>query len=300
MNDAAIHARDLRKSYRSHQALKGVSFDLEPGQMMALLGHNGAGKTTLMKLILGLIQPDTGTLSVLGGVPSDPRQRQQLAIGYLPEQVSLYPQLTGEELLTYFADLRGVSRSRVGELLAELDLAPFACRPVGQYSKGMRQRLGLAQALLGEPRLLLMDEPTVGLDPNSSAYLYHCLNQQVARGCAVVVCTHELTLIEPHFHHALIMAQGQVMASGDLATLRTAAGLKTRIALADPSDRIGRDDQLAPLWDEASQSLWVSPEHKARTIARLTGIHGLLDFTVTAPSLPDVYHHHQSRLGAAL
>lgn len=300
MNDVAIHARDLRKSYRGHQALKGVSFELAPGKMMALLGHNGAGKTTLMKLILGLLSPDGGTLSVLGRLPSDPKQRRQMAIGYLPEQVSLYPQMTGEELLGYFADLRGVDRRRVGELLAELDLAPFACRPVGQYSKGMRQRLGLAQALLGEPRLLLMDEPTVGLDPNSSAYLYHCLNQQVQRGCAVVVCTHELTLIEPHFDQALIMAQGQVLASGDLATLRRAAGLKTRIMLGQPTDRVTRDALLAPHWDEASQSLWVSAEMKTRAIARLTGVHGLLDFTVTAPSLPEVYHHHQSCLGAAL
>ncbi|MBY5920631.1 ABC transporter ATP-binding protein [Ferrimonas balearica] len=300
MNDAAIYARDVHKSYRGHQALKGVSFELAPGSMMALLGHNGAGKTTLMKLILGLLSPDAGTLSVLGRIPSEPRQRQQLAIGYLPEQVSLYPHLTGEELLTYFADLRGVDRRRVGELLAELDLAPFACRPVGQYSKGMRQRLGLAQALLGEPKLLLMDEPTVGLDPNSSAYLYHCLNQQVERGCAVVVCTHELTLIEPHFDHALIMAQGQVLASGDLATLRHAAGLKTRITVAQASERIRQDDQLAQHWDEASQSLWVSAEQKPRAIARLTGVHGLLDFTVTAPSLPEVYHHHQSTLGAPL
>ncbi|MBY6185270.1 ABC transporter ATP-binding protein [Marinobacter hydrocarbonoclasticus] len=300
MTDAAICARDLRKSYRNHQALKGVSFELAPGRMMALLGHNGAGKTTLMKLILGLIKPDSGTLNVLGFTPSDPQERQKMAIGYLPEQVSLYPQLTGEELLTYFADLRGVDRRRVGELLAELNLAPFACRPVGQYSKGMRQRLGLAQALLGEPRLLLMDEPTVGLDPNSSAYLYHCLNQQVARGCAVVVCTHELTLIEPHFHQALIMAQGQVMASGDLATLRKAAGLKTRIAVADVNERIFRDDQLAPHWDDASQSLWVTPDQKTGTIARLTGVHGMLDFTVSAPSLTEVYHHHQSRLGALL
>ncbi|MBY5991359.1 ABC transporter ATP-binding protein [Ferrimonas balearica] len=298
MTQPALYARALRKAYQGHEALKGVDVTLAPGQMLALLGHNGAGKTTLMKLILGLLTPDGGELSVLGAQPWDRSQRHKLAIGYLPEQVSLYPQMTGEELLSYFADLRGVCRQRVGELLAELDLAHVACRAVGQYSKGMRQRLGLAQALLGEPKLLLLDEPTVGLDPDSSAYLYHCLAQQVARGCAVIVCTHELTLIEPHFDQALILAGGQVRAAGTLAQLRRQAGLKHRIILDRPAGALAQDAMLAPLYRHQTQSLLVEAEQRAEVIARLAK-HQRMDFTVTAPSLAEIYHHHQGTLEVA-
>ena len=175
------------------KVLDGVSCRLRAGTLTALIGHNGAGKSTLIKTILGLIQPAEGKVSVLGCAPgSDP-----LSIGYLPENISFYEQMTMQAHLEYFADLKGVARSRVDELLEALGLSHVRRNRMNQCSKGQRQRLGLAQALLAQPKIMILDEPTVGLDPQASSWMYAQLAQLRSQGCTVIVCTHELSLIEP-------------------------------------------------------------------------------------------------------
>lgn len=207
------------------KVLDQVSCRLRAGTLTALIGHNGAGKSTLIKTILGLIKPAEGSVTVLGNAPgSDP-----LSIGYLPENISFYEQMTMQAHLQYFAALKGVQQRRVDELLGELGLSHVRNNRMNQCSKGQRQRLGLAQALLAQPRILILDEPTVGLDPQASSWMYAQLAQLRSQGCTVIVCTHELSLIEPFADFVLMLAQGRLRASGSVAELRHKTNLPALI-----------------------------------------------------------------------
>ena len=180
----AITCDDLVFRRGDRTVLNRIGFELAPGRLLGLIGHNGAGKSTLIKLILGLLKPASGRLEVLGGAPG----ASPLDVGYLPENVSFYDAMTVEEHLRYFAGLKGVARPRIDELVEELGLGVVLRQRLGQCSKGQRQRLGLAQALLTRPRLLMLDEPTVGLDPAASSLMYRELSALRDAGCAVVVC----------------------------------------------------------------------------------------------------------------
>ena len=170
----AIHADDLRKSFRREtgeivKALDGVSLDVRPGTLAALVGPDGAGKTTLIRLIAGLMPAEAGTLTVLGTeVRLDPQSVQD-RIGYMPQKFGLYEDLSVQENLDLYADLHGIGKAeraqRYPELFAMTALGPFTARLAGRLSGGMKQKLGLACTLIGSPSLLLLDEPTVGVDP---------------------------------------------------------------------------------------------------------------------------------------
>ena len=159
----AVELHNVYQQYGKMAVLDNISLTLGEGEVLGLFGHNGAGKTTTVRLILGLLQATNGEVRVLGGTPGDSDIRRQ--IGFLPENVTFYPQLTGRETLLHFARLKGAAVQQVDELLEQVGLTAAGSKRVKTYSKGMRQRLGLAQAILGRPRLLLLDEPTVGLDP---------------------------------------------------------------------------------------------------------------------------------------
>ena len=153
--------------------MRGVDLQLNPGESVALVGHNGAGKTTLMKLMLGLIRPSAGYVRVLGEDPvASASVRSRNGVGFLPETIAFNASMTGAEVITFFARLKGVPKAEGRDLLARVGLSDAAGQRVGTYSKGMRQRLGLAQALLGSPRVLLLDEPTTGLDPQLRQNFY--------------------------------------------------------------------------------------------------------------------------------
>ena len=159
-----VRVADVTKRYGRIAAVTGVSFDLGKGEMVALIGHNGAGKTTLIKLMLGLIRPTSGSIEVLGDNPAAGQFAGRRRLGYLPENVSLDAALTGRETQTFYAKLKREPVAKALELLDMVGLGTAGARRVGTYSKGMRQRLGLAQALIGQPRVLLLDEPTTGLE----------------------------------------------------------------------------------------------------------------------------------------
>ncbi len=232
MTSPIVSIEGAVKSYGAKNALDGVSLTIQPGECLALVGHNGAGKTTLMKLLLGLIRPSAGSIRVFGDDPGESNAvDDRLGIGFLPETVSFDDAMTGREVISFFARLKGVPVSQGLALMERVELGGAVNARVKTYSKGMRQRLGLAQALLGEPQLLLLDEPTTGLDPNLRQAFYAIVRELCARGASVVLSSHILTELEARTDRVAIMNQGKLVACDSLDTLRDQAGLALRIRL---------------------------------------------------------------------
>ncbi len=231
----------VTKHYGAVHAVSGVDLALQAGECVALVGHNGAGKSTLIKLMLGLIQPTSGTVSVFGGDPAtDAGARARRDVGYLPENLALYPTMTGTETLAFYARLKRQPTAGNKAILERVGIAQAARRRVGTYSKGMRQRLGLAQALLGEPRILLLDEPTTGLDPALRLSFYEILRELRGRGTALLLSSHALAELEGQVDRVVIMNQGRKVADGtmaDLAPQRRPAGADQTPAGAGPARR---------------------------------------------------------------
>ncbi|MCP9338534.1 ABC transporter ATP-binding protein [Stutzerimonas xanthomarina] len=298
---SAVDIQGVNQRYGSMTVLHDLNLTLGEGEVLGLFGHNGAGKTTSMKLILGLLSPSEGQVRVLGRAPQDPEVRRQL--GYLPENVTFYPQLSGRETLRHFARLKGASLSQVDELLEQVGLSHAAERRVKTYSKGMRQRLGLAQALLGEPRLLLLDEPTVGLDPIATGDLYQLIDRMRQRGTSVILCSHVLPGVEAHINRAAILAKGQLQAVGSLAQLRVEAGLPVRIRASGIGDSAG----WLQRWDAAGHSARALGErsvevsaingHKLPLLRELLGESEPDDIEIHQPSLEDLYRYYMQRAG---
>ena len=294
----------LSKRYGAIAALSDVSLTLRAGESVALVGHNGAGKTTFMKQVLGLIRPSGGSVRVFG---EDPAGRRGVAVrrrlGFLPESVAFHNAMTGAELLSFYARLKGCGRADNAALLERVGLAEAAQRRVGTYSKGMRQRLGLAQALLGDPKLLLLDEPTSGLDPDSRAQVYEIIDALRRRGATVLVSTHALAEIERHVDRVALLDQGRLVAAGPLSALRAEAALPLIVRLSVETcttaavlERIGLD---AEVLERASDALVlaVDPADKLALIEGLGRLGGRLrDVEIEAPGLDALYRHLVGRL----
>lgn len=297
----AVEIQGVSQRYGSMTVLHDLSLNLGEGEVLGLFGHNGAGKTTSMKLILGLLAPSEGQVKVLGRAPNDPQVRRQL--GYLPENVTFYPQLSGRETLRHFARLKGAALGQVDELLEQVGLAHAADRRVKTYSKGMRQRLGLAQALLGEPRLLLLDEPTVGLDPIATQDLYQLIDRLRQRGTSIILCSHVLPGVEAYINRAAILAKGRLQAVGSLSQLRAEAGLPVRIRASGISER----DSWLQRWTDAGHSARGLSEtslevvaingHKLVLLRQLLGESEPEDIEIHQPSLEDLYRYYMERAG---
>jgi len=220
-----IEMRQLVKRYGEKAAVDGVSLEVHAGEIFGFLGPNGAGKTTTIKVIVGLLQPTSGTVRVGGhDVQKEPLQAKASS-GYVPDEPHLYPKLTGRELLRFVGNLYGVTgeqvERRIDELLRLFDLAPAADDTIDSYSHGMRQKTALAAALVHDPKVLVLDEPTVGLDPKSARLIKDLLRQMAERGAAVFLSTHILEIAENMCDRIGIINQGRLIASGTMAELRS-------------------------------------------------------------------------------
>lgn len=217
-----IEVRDLIKAYGHIQALQGVSFNVADGEIVGLLGPNGAGKTTIIKILTGYLQPDEGTVAVDGLDVLTQTQAAQARIGYLPENAPIYPELSVQAYLKLMADLRQIpaseQRARLSEAIHATGLADRLTQPIGQLSKGYRQRVGLAQAILHRPRLLILDEPTVGLDPTQIVEI-RSLIRRLSEHSTILFSTHILTEVEALCDRAIILMNGQLRADARLNEL---------------------------------------------------------------------------------
>jgi ABC-2 type transport system ATP-binding protein len=229
-----IEVNALSKRYGPQLAVDDVSFRCEPGTITGFLGPNGAGKSTTLRMICGLTPPTHGEATVLGTsyrrLPNPGRQ-----VGVLLDASAQHAGRTGREALALSAGVLGVDRRRVPELLERVGLSPAAARKrVGNYSLGMRQRLGIAQALLGDPSVLILDEPANGLDPEGIFWMRGLLQDFAARGGTVLLSSHLLREIEAVADHLVVIGAGRIVAQGPMAELLAASG--TLVRATDPEE----------------------------------------------------------------
>lgn len=233
-----IKARNLSKRYGKVTAVANVSFRIKRNEIVGLLGHNGAGKTTVMKMLSGYLEPSAGDIEIAGiNLAKHPRPIQQ-QLGYLPENLPIYPEMMVVDYLEYAATTKGIALQErlpaVKDALLATQLLERALHPIHSLSRGMRQRLGVAQAILGRPQLLILDEPTNGLDPEQAA-LMRKLIKQLARRATVILSTHILPEIEAVCDRVLVLSNGKLVLDETLQDLCATHTLLLRVCDSNPS-----------------------------------------------------------------
>lgn len=293
-----VRISEVTKRYGRIEAVTGVSMELSEGELIALIGHNGAGKTTLMKLMLGLIHPNHGSIEVLGDNPAAGQFTARRRLGYLPENVSFDAALTGRETQTFYARLKREPVAKALDLLDAVGLGAAAARRVGTYSKGMRQRLGLAQALIGRPRVMLLDEPTTGLDPELRQTFYDVIQRLAADGATVLLSSHALTELEQRAGRVIIMNRGVMVADGSIDGLSRLAQLPTKIRLKVSGPTSGEIppwlSTIAPCRRLNGHIVEIdaAPGQKIDLLRRATAEGtSVEDLDVVPPSLDELYAH---------
>ena len=214
MSEPFLQIREVHKVIRDHPIIRGVSLAARRGEVVALCGGNGAGKSTLIKMVAGILQPTGGRITAGGLTWKEDRRRYVSQIGYMPDDYRFTGSFTALETLTYWASLKGLGRDRAAEALAEVGLDQTGRKSVSSFSKGMRQRLLLAQALLSRPPLLLMDEPTNGLDPFWMDSFMDIVRQAAARGQTVLFSTHQIPIAEALADRIVFLRSGEVAFDG--------------------------------------------------------------------------------------
>jgi Cu-processing system ATP-binding protein len=281
----------VTRRYGAQVAVDAVDLSLRAGECVGLVGHNGAGKSTLIKMMLGLVRPTLGNVTVLGEDPcagaAAPARR---ALGYLPENVALHPSLTGSETLAFYARLKGQPLAKNPALLERVGIAAAASLRVGTYSKGMRQRLGLAQALLGDPRVLLLDEPTTGLDPALRQNFYEIIHDLRGDGATVLLSSHALAELEGQVDRVVVMNRGQKVADGGIADLRGLAAIVPRIRFF--SAGLGGVD--LPGWSALADGRFERSCREAELAAVLRDLPASAqEIEILRPSLDELYAQFQ-------
>ncbi len=244
MSTLGIEVEDLVKHYGAVHAVDGISFTVQEGEILGFLGHNGAGKTTTIRVLTGRARPTSGHASVVGHDVVRERERMKPLINLVFEDQNLYARLTGRENLELFAELYGVPRSRVAELLEAVGLTAAAKRKVKTYSSGMKQRLLVARALINRPRVLFLDEPTRGLDPTSAREVRAMVREQARQGTTVFLTTHYMEEADELCDRVAFLVSGRIVALDTPRELKLRCGERAVVVLLDSraEERLRLDD----------------------------------------------------------
>ena len=254
---SAVELSGLTKSYGDVLAVDDVSAVVRPGEVTALLGPNGAGKTTTLRMVLGLVAPSSGTATI-GGRRYDELPDPVREVGAVLEASGCHPGRTALDHLRVLATAARLPKDAPGRVLAETGLAADARRRVGEFSLGMRQRLGLAAAMLGDPAVLVLDEPTNGLDPPGVRWLRGYVRRLADQGRTVLLSSHALSEVEQTADHVLVIVNGRLVRSSSLAAVRAEAGVGSRVRTPDP-DRLTTALDAACGVSEVGARLWPAP-----------------------------------------
>ncbi|MCK9381627.1 MAG: ABC transporter ATP-binding protein [Sulfuritalea sp.] len=308
MTNSLIDIRGVHKRYGEVRAVDGVDLQVVAGEVFGLIGHNGAGKTTLFKMMLGLLPATTGAIHIGGEAVRGAGFREvRRSIGYLPESLALYDNLSGLETLRFFARLKGIDVAGCPAMLAKVGLAAAADQRVRGYSKGMRQRLGFAQALLGSPRLLFLDEPTNGLDPQGIQEFYQILRELRDRGVTVVLTSHILAEIQQRVDRLALMRNGRIQALGTVQSLREEQDLSLSLRVVLRERGVGGEEALRQVLagqgiedyqlSNGVARIECSRAGKMALLGALSGLGAAIaDIEVHEPSLEDVFLGYTDKL----
>ena len=263
----------LSRSYGTFKAVDDVSFTIGQGEIVGLLGHNGAGKTTIMKMLSGTLEPDSGKILFNGIDPTDDPKTVQQALGYLPESLPVYPEMIVADYLDYAAALKGIDAAHrpaeITRVVHETDIIAKLLDPISTLSRGYKQRVGVAQAILGKPSLLILDEPTNGLDPSQTEQMRHLI-QGLARSATVILSTHIMQEVDAVCDRVLILRNGKLVVDAKLEELRDSKELLLMTSL--------------------------KPEAAKESLAKAEGIR---EFLVTPASSSDVHSYRLKLTDAA-
>lgn len=280
MNDIEFHS--VTKEYKNHvKALDAVSFSVESG-VFGLLGHNGAGKTTLMKILATIMQPTSGKISVCGLDSQKHGDDVRRMIGYLPQELNMYPSLSVFDFVSYMASLKGIKdQKQIKTVLEQVDMAQYAARRIGQLSGGMKRRVGIAQALVGNPQILIVDEPTAGLDPEERVRFRGVLSRFAKDGKCVLLSTHIVEDIYQLCEQLAVLRKGKLFFYGNTTTLLSKVAGKVKIVeLAD-------ENELLAL-QRKTPVLSTTYEHNSIQ-ARIMDENNLFSVPAVAETLEDAY-----------
>lgn len=296
MATSVVEIRGLTKRFGQTRAVDGVDLTVRAGELLGLIGHNGAGKTTLFKLMLGLLPPSAGDIRVCGEpVRGEAFRRVRRHIGYLPESIAFYDHLTGLETMRFFARLKDAEPASCHALLERVGLADAARRPVGEYSKGMKQRLAFAQALLGSPRLLFLDEPTNGLDPAGIREFYEVVGTLREAGTTAILTSHVLAEIQQRVDRLALMSAGKIKALGTVQGLREELNLPLAIQVTLVNGAEGALRRALPgaqIIRVAGSTAYLKCERsqKMSVLGALSGLgRQVRDIHIEEPSLEEVF-----------
>lgn len=271
-----LEVSHLKKSFGDLVAVDDINFQIEAGEIFGLLGPNGAGKSTTMNMICGLLEPDAGTIKINGNDMSRSSQSARVALGVVPQDLAIYPDLTGYENLAFFGRLYGIEGStltaRIDAALEQVGLSSRAKDLSGEYSGGMKRRLNFAIALLHEPQLLILDEPTVGVDPQSRFHLMECIQDLNAKGVSAIYCSHYMEEVETLCKRVAIIDHGKMMACDSIENLLNQLDAFISLRLKDVSEKlktmllqqtaISQSNEQAETVTESGESTFILTRHQ--------------------------------------
>ena len=295
MTTPLVQISKVRKTYGQKDAVKNVSLEINSGEIFSLLGHNGAGKTTLIKMLVGLVQANEGSLKISGEEIAPFKKEVKEQFSYLPETMSLFPHLTARETLRFFGKLQRTEREREDEMLSLLGLSDFQNQKVGSFSKGMSQRLGFAISLLPQAPLLILDEPTSGMDPFWAIQCKQIIKQLNQDGTTIIFASHVLSEVEEMVDRLCVMNEGEIIALGSVKELKKNASDRVRVkALFDPD--ISTEELSSKLkhpldTEKGWHVISCRYEDKLDVIKTVQSYEQLKDIEIKEITLEDIYHN---------